>query len=246
MRQGIEQALVSFIDDYCHNNNVANMWQQPLVRYASVDNPIIRQLKTLVHPEHRMPEDFLPAAKSIISYYLPFKENIGKSNIGGELASPEWAKAYATTNKMAAQLNLQLVDYIKAHGFDAASSGNPGRIAKDIHFSNWSQRHVAYAAGHGSFGLNNMLITERGCCGRFFSVITSLPFADEEYQGERCLYKSKGACKLCMAACPVGALTTEGFDRLKCSIMGDKSAAIYNGDTICGKCVAGMPYAYRG
>jgi hypothetical protein len=32
--------------------------------------------------------------------------------------------------------------------------------------SNWSHRHAGYIAGSGKFGLNNMITTERGCCGK--------------------------------------------------------------------------------
>jgi epoxyqueuosine reductase QueG len=192
-----------------------------------------------------MPEDLLPTAKSILSYYLPFQDGVGKSNIGSDISSPVWANAYSVTNTMAVQLNLMLVEYIKGLGYDAATPGNPGRIAEGIFFSNWSQRHIAYAAGHGSFGLNNMLITERGCCGRYFSIVTTLPFADEIYKGERCLYKRNGGCKICVKRCLNGALTTGGFDRELCSVMGDRNAKIYNGSTICGKCVVGLPCSNR-
>ena len=40
--------------------------------------------------------------------------------------------------------------------------------------SDWSHRHVAVIAGLGKFGLNNMLITDNGCCGRVGSFITDL------------------------------------------------------------------------
>lgn len=32
--------------------------------------------------------------------------------------------------------------------------------------SEWSHRHAAYIAGLGIFGINNMLITNKGCVGR--------------------------------------------------------------------------------
>ena len=31
-------------------------------------------------------------------------------------------------------------------------------------YSNWSERHIAYATGHGTFSLSDGLITERGIC----------------------------------------------------------------------------------
>lgn len=41
--------------------------------------------------------------------------------------------------------------------------------------SSWSERHVAYAAGLGNFGLNGCLITSLGTSVRFASLVTSLP-----------------------------------------------------------------------
>ena len=39
--------------------------------------------------------------------------------------------------------------------------------------SYWSQKHVAYMAGLGKFGLHHMIITEKGCCGRLGSIVTN-------------------------------------------------------------------------
>ena len=41
--------------------------------------------------------------------------------------------------------------------------------------STWSERHVAYAAGLGTFGLSRGLITARGIAMRCGSVVTDLP-----------------------------------------------------------------------
>lgn len=78
--------------------------------------------------------------------------------------------------------------------------------------SKWSQRHVAYVCGHGTFGLNNMLISDRGCVGRYYSIITALPIeTDPVVTEERCLYKRNGGCKLCVKRCVAEALTEKEF-----------------------------------
>ncbi len=62
--------------------------------------------------------------------------------------------------------------------------------------SDWSQRHIAFIAGLGTFGLNNMLITEKGCCGRIGSIITSLELEPTKRpENEYCLYKHNNSCK---------------------------------------------------
>jgi len=40
--------------------------------------------------------------------------------------------------------------------------------------SNWSERHIAYAAGMGTFSLNDAFITEKGIAIKLLSVVTEL------------------------------------------------------------------------
>jgi hypothetical protein len=40
--------------------------------------------------------------------------------------------------------------------------------------SNWSERHSAYIAGLGTFCLSYSLISEKGCAGRYGTVVTDL------------------------------------------------------------------------
>ena len=128
--------------------------------------------------------------------------------------------------------------------------------------SDWSQRHIAYAAGLGTFGLNNMLITKKGCCGRYSTLITNLDIKpDRPLEQELCLYKRKLKCQICVNNCPIGALTAEGYDRQKCYYLCKKNAEVYtdfgssyltedgdkansDGSEVCGKCVTGSPCAF--
>jgi epoxyqueuosine reductase QueG len=85
--------------------------------------------------------------------------------------------------------------------------------------SNWSHRHIAYIAGIGTFGINNMLITKNGCCGRFGSIITNYEL--KEYKQineikEKCLYKINGSCGICQKKCIVNAYENNNYDRHKC------------------------------
>lgn len=84
--------------------------------------------------------------------------------------------------------------------------------------SNWSERHIAFVAGLGTFGLSKSLITKRGCAGRYGSVITSLPFKSirREYDG---VYDYCSMCGECIARCPSGAITKEGKTFLRAQII---------------------------
>ena len=50
-----------------------------------------------------------------------------------------------------------------------------GQYANEAMTSNWSERHVAFGAELGTFGLHKGLISEKGCAGRYGSVANTYP-----------------------------------------------------------------------
>ncbi|MDV0444491.1 hypothetical protein MmiAt1_00170 [Methanimicrococcus sp. At1] len=246
MKEIIQEEAEKFIENYCRRNGISNIWQTPMIRYADAFHPEIRNLKTIVMENHYMPEDFLEKPTVILTYYLPFIPEVAASNLGDGFASECWAKAYQETYKLSNELNDHLVRIISDTGYRAAVPANASSFSDDVLKSRWSHRHIAKAAGHGTFGINQMLITENGCCGRYYSIITDLPIeADSQPEEEYCLYKRKGSCGICVKHCFSGALTAEKFDRYKCHETTLKNAAIYNGSTICGKYVVGLPCSFK-
>ncbi|MBZ3935014.1 epoxyqueuosine reductase [Methanimicrococcus blatticola] len=242
----IQSETEEFIEDYCRRNNISRIWQTPLIRYADAFHPEIRALQTIVIENHRMPEEILSDPTVILAYYLPFIPGVAKSNIGGGLASECWAKAYQETYKLSKELNNRLIQLITDAGHRAAFPADASSFDENVLKSRWSHRHIAKVAGLGTFGINQMLITENGCCGRYYTIVTDLPFeANAPLQEENCLYKSKEKCGVCVKHCFSGALTTERFDRHKCYETTLRNAAIYDGSEICGKCVVGLPCSFK-
>lgn len=246
MKETIQRLIDQFIDDYCRKQGWERIWQPVLVGIADAADPGFPELRKLVIEDHQLPQEALPSAKTVISYFLPFLPEITKSNIGDLLPSDPWAMAYQYTNQMVADLNLHLIHWVQEQGFEAANP-NAAMLYEPYLRSRWSQSHVARIAGLGSFGVNNMLLTEKGCCGRSYSIVTSMPLpVDKPCQEEYCLYKKNGSCLLCVQRCPIGALTTEGFDRVKCHHhLESNGQKTFNGATVCGKCVAGMPCSFK-
>lgn len=297
LREQIEELIISFVSDYQKRDNIHTRFGQPIVGVADAFAPEIQNLKQVIGFSHALPQDVLPDAKSVIAYYVPFTEELALTNSHAGTASPQWARAYEELNFLFSQLNRELVDFIKGLGNDpqlrgdlAADAGLPGVGADDSTVlpagdlaaaipkaasefdqielvSNWSHRHMAYAAGLGTFGINNMLITKLGCCGRFSSIVTNidsdiLPF-DSPMEQEMCSYKQDGSCGVCIANCPGLALHPEshdkfgaGFSRARCYDVCLENAALYPfpedlapsyvvpGSEVCGKCVTGSPCAF--
>ena len=247
MKQCIEKELDAFINSYCEKNSLTRIWKTPIIKYADAQSPGMLRLKEIISPQHALPQDFLPEATVVLSYFLPFQEEIAKSNIAGQEASATWANAYLTTNTMAAHLNEHLKKWIEANGYQAEIPKEAAAFRKELLISAWSQRHIAYLAGHGTFGMNNLLISDVGSCGRYFSLITTLPVTpDTPVAKERCLYKKNGTCGICLKRCFSGALQASGFDRHKCYATCQVNEAKYPGASVCGKCVVGLPCSFNG
>lgn len=63
--------------------------------------------------------------------------------------------------------------------FESVTKPDPKRGEKwqgVSYTSNWSERHVAFVCGLGTFGLSKGLITEKGIAGRLGSLIVSEKF----------------------------------------------------------------------
>ena len=86
--------------------------------------------------------------------------------------------------------------------------------------SSWSERHAAHAAGLGTFGLCDGLITAKGKAMRAGSVVAKISIqpTPRPYANHRayCLFFADGSCGKCIDRCPVGAISKAGHDKEKC------------------------------
>lgn len=263
LKEKIILEINGFVKRYSDEISISTKWDTPLVGFADASHPYILSLKEMISPLHSFPTDVLDDAETIIAYYVPFTSDLAKTNLRAErLASPEWALAYEQTNRMFGSLNTYLIEYLENMGYKAAVSKEATTFHKENLISNWSQRHFAYAAGLGTFGLNNMLITKRGCCGRYSTVVTNLDVeSDTPLAEELCLFKRNGSCGICAENCPMSAFSVTGYERQKCYSLLRENAKIYtkfgssyveetgknansNGSEVCGKCVTASPCAF--
>jgi epoxyqueuosine reductase QueG len=123
-------------------------------------------------------------------------------------------------------------------------SGNPlvpDETKQDSYSSNWSERHAAYAAGLGTFGLSRGLITRKGVAGRYISVITSAFFEPDKrpYTG---IYDYCINCCACVRNCPAQAITKEaGKTHYPCWQFLESTKAKHAPRYGCGKCQVKVP-----
>jgi len=232
------------------------MYDGPLVGFAAAEDPLFNELQkaTAVGPWHRLPSDWLPESQTVISIFLPFSESVRVANRGNQV-SPQWLQARIEGQQFLNTLTAAIRDHLKEQGFAACapslekdffSYAGKGRadhpeIPNGRFGSNWSERHVAYICGLGTFGLSKGLITKKGVAGRFSSIITTLPVEIEPrpYTG---LYDYCTMCGTCIARCPVDAISLEkGKEHAPCSALLDQSQIIHAPRYGCGLCQTAVP-----
>lgn len=256
MKSKITEWICDFVKNYAEATGINIGWGEPIVGFADAYSPYIQNLPEIISRTHILPQQVISDAKIVIAYYVPFTKSLADmNNTDTQYASKEWADAYEQTNKMFTKLNKHIIDKIIKSGGDAAVPDAAGSYDHDKLISDWSFRHFAYAAGLGTFGINNMLITARGCCGRYNVIVTNLKLeSDKPQDGELCLYKKNKSCGICIKHCPAQALTADKYDRHKCYAVLSKNAQKYThmgnsyqgstGSEVCGKCITQSPCAF--
>lgn len=245
MKRSISEEIAGFVSRYQQIHLTETCWRAPLVGYASASDPDFHKLRTVVGPTHAMPIDLLEEAKTVVAYFLPFDEETVKSNVKGETSSRKWVQAYLETNKLIQDLGLHMKSHLEGLGHAAINTPVTHNFDPEELISDWSHRHVAFIAGLGRFGLNNMLITKKGCCGRLGSLITSAYMEpDTRKKVETCLYHYNGKCMKCTERCVNEALFEKRFDRHKCYEMCLCNEEIFRPAgraDVCGKCLVDVP-----
>ncbi len=216
----------------------------PLLAVADASDPLFSALKKadVIGDRHLLPTEWLPEAKTIISYFLPFSAEVRKSNYNQGLPSIKWVYARTEGDFLNIALRKLLINLLEESGGKALAPALDSRFSILENRSNWSERHVAYIAGLGTFGLNKSLITKKGCAGRYGSVITSVYFEPvrRAYEG---LYDYCTMCGECISRCPSSAITDKGKDIQTCSnyldeIILPKYVPRF---VSCGKCQTDVP-----
>jgi epoxyqueuosine reductase len=106
--------------------------------------------------------------------------------------------------------------------------------------SNWSERHVAFICGLGTFGRHTCLISKKGTAGRLTSIVTDLPLKpDVREYSDRFDYCFQ--CGTCMRRCPAGAIAESGKDISKCAGQLGKMMKYSSPRYGCGKCQTAVP-----
>jgi len=237
------------------------LFENPVFGFASADDPLFLKYKepAIVGEPYMTPQEWMPEAKTVISFFVPFTARVRSANYGDpEHVANEWLhgriEGQACITAFTKRLQLWLEEQgIKAcvpaldPRFETGRRPLPGEGSEDVHISSaWSERHAAYAAGLGTFSLTRGLISEKGVAGRYGSVIISEEIMPDTrpYTGidDYCI-----RCGACVERCPVGAISLEGGknQRICQEWIRGHTAVAYKPRYGCGKCQVGVPCENR-
>ena len=217
----------------------------PLLGYARGDDPLWQSFKRHVGSFHwtpgeafslAFPKTSVPADElSVIVWIIPQTEaTLADHRKVREWPSERWARSRIFGERYVNEgLRRHLCRVLAEHDVMAVA---PALLAEwsdmpsedYVYASTWSERHAAFVAGLGTFGICDGLITPRGKAIRVGSVIArvKLPVTERAYHHhmEYCLFSSQGTCGACIRKCPANALSPNGHDKRLCKDYLDKTA----------------------
>jgi epoxyqueuosine reductase QueG len=211
-------------------------FDEPLVGFADGNDSLFTEFKTIIGPVHltpiealvkthdKQPED-VGQLVSVISWILPIVQKTRESNRAETTApSRDWAYTKWYGEKFNNALRKHVVDMLTIRSYlSTAPAVQPffkSATNEKGDFSNWSERHIAYVAGLGTFSLSDGFITEKGIAHRCGSVVVDLKLPPNPRTAttpySNCLFYVNKSCIACIKRCPVGAITEVGHDKIKC------------------------------
>ena len=230
------------------------IFDEPLIGYASADDELFDEYvnrEEILSCRFMHPKKWLPEAKTVVSAFFPFTDEVKKSN-AADMATPsdEWQHARYEGQNHLNNMTQHIRDGLIEAGYKCVAAALDSRYKVSFverekknsdYGGNWSERHAAYAAGLGTFGLSKGLITKRGVAGRFLSVITDMqatPTA-RDYSG---IYDYCNMCGLCIGNCPAGAISFErGKQHVSCHEFLKTVLSEERPKYACGKCQIAVP-----
>ena len=260
----IQRDIVAALQDLqrAHYGSPTAWFAAPLVGVAGGADPLFTDYKRHVGPDHWTPAEAFAAGfpgaavaaeeLAVVSWILPHVEATRRAN-RPEKAFPaeRWAQGKALGEALNVALRDRVVARFAAAGVDAVAPVNLPAWTQGPVSSVWSERHAAYAAGLGTFGLCDGLITPLGKAMRCGSVVARSALAPtrRRYTDHHayCLAYSEDRCRACAARCPVGAITSEGHDKEACrtylrEVEGDYLVPRFGiATSACGLCQTGVP-----
>lgn len=264
--------------DLCGSNNFAmighsdeQMWEKPLVGFASGSDPLFQFLKEDIGEFYMTPLEVFrtryggtdAGGKDLTVISFAFSQTAETKRLQAlqnEGPCMRWMLSRNTWKTVSGEFYTRVSDLLAGQGVDFVIPDlmPEMKVIKSEKYGEsavWSQRHTAFACGLGTFGLSDGLITARGVAMRFASVVVGQVFEPDKREYEKhqewCLFYNSGSCGDCIKRCPAGAISGEGHDKEKCSNYLDRMDQKHGQNPLidplievgCGLCQSAVPCA---
>lgn len=182
--------------------------------------------------------DILPGTLGGLDYGISLGAILSNRIVEGIIDHPTklYFYHYRQVNSLLDKLALCLTALIQGKGFEALPIPSSQIVDWTKQKGHISHKEVARLSGLGWIGRNNLLVNPRfGSRLRLVTVLTDMPLSVEKPLKEDC-----GDCKICISACPAGAIKDEKekFDHKKCYQQLDDFRKKHGiSHHICGICV---------
>lgn len=230
------------------------MFEVPVSAFGRADDPLFARMQQpdAIGAHFMPPREWMSTARTVISCFFPFTEQVKASmRKAASDPTPEWLHARIEGQAFLSVFARWLRDELEKAGSESLIPTQDARfhvgspVGGTRFTSNWSERHVGFVCGLGTFGICAGLITAKGMAGRLCSVITEADFEPDvrSYHG---VYEYCIRCGACVRRCPADAVTLDhGKDHPPCSAWLDQMKIRYAPRYGCGFCQTGVPCESR-
>lgn len=150
--------------------------------------------------------------------------------------TPLYFHHYQRVNILLDTIGLIVTSTIQNLGYQAVPIPTSQIVDWKTQKGHLSHKHLAWAAGLGWMGRNNLLVNEQfGSRIRLVTILTDLPLAINSPSIKDC-----GSCLDCLSLCPAEAIKVrqEEFDHLRCyEQLRTFAKTLHFSHNICGVCV---------
>lgn len=231
-------------------------FDKPITGFSSASDPIYDTYKDpqIIGPRYMTPREWMPQARTVISVIMPFTEQIRVSTRQcPREPSIQWLYSRVEGHAFMQHFMRNLAGRLREKDILCIIPTEDERYARypreypcgdqlNRHMEiNWSERHAAFAAGLGTFGLSRCLITSRGTAMRTISCIINKeiepsPRPYQDYM-EYCT-----RCGACISRCPVDAISYEySKNNIKCADWNGYLKEKFKPRYGCANCMTAVP-----
>lgn len=235
--RSIEEFIADSPDNNLQNEAREKAFDRVFVGFAAGDDPLFEDYKAHhIGAFHWTPAEVFNATcpetpaesrdLTVVSWVLgQTRATRADNRKQSRFPAERWARARVFGEETNVALRHSVVAGLKDAGIDSVApmltQGWQRVESNRFGFaSTWSERHAAYAAGLGTFGLCDGLITPLGKAMRTGSVVARVRIdpTPREYTDHHayCLFYSQGKCGKCIKRCPAGAISKSGHDKIAC------------------------------